>query len=119
MDEKLTTTASTIPRRASIKSQPDFDYSIRKQKVLSQLSHSISVLLYLNLSVEVYFQFLLVVVLNWAFVSFQFLLRLYSIKRMFLLVSGRFCFNVKFMKCSSEKVASEELEKKGHVCCGN
>ncbi|CAF2107049.1 unnamed protein product [Brassica oleracea var. botrytis] len=33
MDEKLTTTASTIPRRASIKSQPDFDYSIRKQKL--------------------------------------------------------------------------------------
>ena len=80
MDEKLATSASKIPKRASIKSQPDFDYSIRKQKVLSQLSHSISVLLYLNLSVEVYFQFLLVVFLNWVFVRFQFLLRLYSIK---------------------------------------
>ncbi|KAF8092046.1 hypothetical protein N665_0426s0004 [Sinapis alba] len=33
MDEKLATSASTIPKRASIKSQPDFDYSIRKQKL--------------------------------------------------------------------------------------
>ncbi|AEE83176.1 RPA-interacting protein A [Arabidopsis thaliana] len=30
--EKLAKTASTIPKRTSNKSQPDFDYSIRKQK---------------------------------------------------------------------------------------
>ncbi|KAJ0234748.1 RPA-interacting protein A [Hirschfeldia incana] len=32
-DAKLATSASTIPKRASIKSQPDFDYSIRKKKL--------------------------------------------------------------------------------------